>query len=74
MSRFEMIDDNDFTNDEIAPDPEQFDASEPVDMDECENCGELAEDLYPVESGDDSVGYREMQWLCSKCKPGSKPC
>ncbi len=72
MSRFEMIDDNDFTNDEIAPDPEQFDASEPIDMDECENCGELAEDLYTVVSADVTVGYREMKWVCEKCRPRRK--
>lgn len=58
---------------DLAPDPEQLDASEPIDMDECENCGELAEDLYPVESGDESVGYRETRWLCEKCRPRRKP-
>ena len=60
---------NDFTADELAPDADQFDASEPIDMDDCEHCGDPSDDLYPAESVDESVGYRETLWLCSKCKP-----
>ena len=51
----------------------QFDASEPVDFDECDNCGEPSDDLYPVESADESVGYRETLRLCLKCRPRRKP-
>ena len=72
MSRLEMIDDNDFTADELCPDPEQFDSSEPIDMDECESCGEMAEDLYPVDSADVTVGYGETKWVCEKCRPRRK--
>ena len=74
MSRFEMIDENDYTFDDQhdVPDAEDFDTAEPIDMDECEYCGDPS-DLYPVESVDVTVGHRETQWLCSKCKPRRKP-
>lgn len=35
--------------------------------DECDNCGELSTELRERTSGDESVGYRETQWLCPKC-------
>ena len=59
----EEIEDNDYTFDDEHPD---FEA-------ECDHCAEPSADLEYFESADESVGYRDGQYLCPKCRPRRKP-
>lgn len=53
-----MIEANDYTFEDEHPNFESL----------CDNCEEPSDDLEYIESGDPSVGYREGQRLCPKCR------
>ena len=55
---YTTAEENDYTFDDLHPDA----------LSECDYCTEPSDDLECVESGDPSVGYREGQDLCPKCR------
>lgn len=48
-------------------------ADEDGELSVCDHCAEPSADLEYFESADESVGLRDGQYLCPKCRPRRKP-